>query len=181
MEDKMQGITEAGAAALEQAARNAMAGPPEPTTQQVDPNMGFEDPEKLVAALEQMHRSRAYLIMRDHITQRMETTIRKAGGDLQKRFAALKRECKDSWEYDHKFAMMCEVNRGLTNLYGIILNILSAHQNVHQTELDAIHRAINNIEERLDIEKTDWNGGEDNDASGTGDVPPVQADSGGTE
>lgn len=172
-------VTEAGRLAMQDAARNAMDGTGD-KPQEVQPDLGFEEPEELVKALEDMHRSQGYLVIRDHITPKMNTAIRK-NTELYKRFQAIKKECKDSWDYDHRTTMMFEVNRGLTNLYGIILNILAAHQNVHSAELDEVRQAINNIEERLGFEQTKWNGGADNDAGYAGDVPPVQTDSGGTE
>lgn len=154
--------------------------------QELPVDLGLTDPDEVLARLCEMHRSQGYLVIRDKLSPKMLRAIKgdknnEKDVERYKLFQSVKQECKASWDYDHRTPMMYEVNRGLTNVYNMILNIFATYRNFDEAEFDAIHQAINRIEERLGMDKTDWIGGEDNAASDAGDVPPVPADSDGTE
>lgn len=116
--------------------------------------------EGFMKKLSDTHRSVGYLVIRDCMTKELMDGIR-ANKDVYKEFQAIKQECKESWDYDHKTPNMLDLNKGLTNLYGVILRLISAMQNSHTQELDEIRVAINKIEEKIGIEPTDWNGGKE--------------------
>lgn len=135
-------------------------------------NLGCSTAKEFVDKLDKMARSKGYITIRDEMTQQMLKSIRD-DAELYQTFQVIKSECKESYEYDHKTATMLDVNRGLTNLYGIVLNLIKASRNDTDTSLGAICAAINRIEEKIGLEPTDWNGGTENVAIDTGDGESV--------
>lgn len=143
-------------------------------------DLGCTDPNEFVDALDQMHRSKGHEVIRDHMSPFMLKKIRE-DTELYKKFQDIKMECKKSYEYDRKVATMLDVNRGLTNLYNIILHLLASYKNGNDATLDAVCAAINKVEERLGMEQTDWTGGQENAAGNTEDGEGIQTDSDRTE
>ena len=131
-------------------------------------DLGYTDPNKFVDALDQMHRSKGHEVIRYNMSPFMLKKIRD-DTELYKKFQDIKMECKKSYEYDRKMATMLDVNRGLTNLYNIILRLFASYKNGNDATLDAVCTAINKIEERLGMERTDWTGGQNNAAGNTED------------
>ena len=131
-------------------------------------DLGYADPNKFVDALDQMHRSKGHEVISYSMSPFMLKKIRE-DTELYKKFQDIKMECKKSYEYDRKMATMLDVNRGLTNLYNIILRLFASYKNGDDATLDAVCTAINKIEERLGMERTDWTGGQDNAAGNTED------------
>ena len=123
-------------------------------------NRGYTDAKGFVDMLDEKPRSEGYKIIRDEMSQDMLTKI-KGDTQLYKRFQDIKIECKKSDEYDRKVPTMLDVNRGLTNLYGIILRLIGAQKNDNDATLSKVCTAINKIEERLGIEQTDWEDSKD--------------------
>ena len=143
-------------------------------------DLGYTDPNEFVDTLDQMHRSKGHEVIRDHMSPFMLKKIRE-DTELYKKFQDIKMECKKSYEYDRKVATMLDVNRGLTNLYNIILRLFASYKNGNDATLDAVCTAINKIEERLGMEQTDWTGGQDNVADNTEDGEGIQTGSDRTE
>lgn len=130
---------------------------------------------EFVDKLDQMHRSKGYIFIRDNMTKNMLAEIR-SNPELRQKFQAIKAECKQSWDYDHKTATMMDVNRACTNLYGMILKLLQAETSSFDPVLNAMGAAINTIEERLGMPKTQWTkeeGHEDVDAGDAGNVSGI--------
>jgi len=111
--------------------------------------------QKIVNDLDSMARSAGYLIIRDLIRKDTIEEIRK-DNDLYHVFQEIRSECVKSYNYDHGNAKIMDVNGACTVLYGTILKVLRASNNIAAQELDRVHAAINRIEEKLDIDKTDW-------------------------
>ena len=131
-------------------------------------DLGYTDPNEFVDTLDQMHRSKGHEVIRYNMSPFMLKKIRD-DTELYKKFQDIKMECKKSYEYDRKMATMLDVNRGLTNLYNIILRLFASYKNGNDATLDAVCTAINKIEERLGMERTDWTGGQNNAAGNTED------------
>lgn len=127
-----------------------------------------------VDRIDKMHRSKAYLEIRDNMTSGLLKAIRgHSDPELYKRFQEIRQEAKQSWDYDHKTATMEDVNRACTNLYGMILKILKAETSSFDPVLNKMGEAINNIEERLGMPQTVWNE-EESDDGDTGDTGNVE-------
>lgn len=130
-------------------------------------DLGLNNPTEFVDALDKMHRSKGYTIIKDHMSQKMLKAVRE-DVKLYQRFQDIKAECKKSFEYDKKVPTMLDVNKGLTNLYNIILRLFKSYKSGNDETLNEICQAINRIEEKLDMEQTDWTGGTNNATSDTG-------------
>lgn len=139
-------------------------------------NHDYKDANEFVDALDRMHRSAGYKTIRDGITQQMLDDIKK-DPELYKKFQSIKQECKESFDYDNRAATMLDVNRGLTNLYKIILQLISAQRRDGDDTFTSICGAINKIEEKLGMEQTDWFGGMEDVADDTIDVEGIETDS----
>ena len=128
------------------------------------------DAELILKTLEPMHRTRVYLIIRDELTQ---NDIKKFNSpvEIKQQFQDLKLEAKKSWDHDHKTATMEDVDRACTVVYTTVLQLMRAS---HQDSTDLfikVCEAINRIEEKLDMELTDWS---NNNDDVTGDTPSPQ-------
>lgn len=136
---------------------------------------------EFVEMLDQMHRSKAYLVIRDEMTADMLKKIRSdADLSIYRKFQEIRQEAKKSWDYDHKTATMEDVNRACTNLYGMILKILKAETGSFDPVLNKMGEAINKIEENLGMPQTIWVEEEETgngDADNTGDVQGISAGS----
>lgn len=120
--------------------------------------------------LEEMHRSKAYVTIRDEMTSGLLKAIRGYHDpELYKRFQAIRQEAKQSWDYDHKTATMEDVNRACTNVYGMVIKLLQAETSSFDPVLNKLGAAINTIEERLGMPQTKWieEDHNDGDADGT--------------
>lgn len=127
--------------------------------------------DEFMKKLTDTHRSVGYLAIRDCMTKALMDNIR-ADKNKYKEFQAIKQECEESWDYDHKTPNMLDLNRGLTNLYGIVVKLIKAVQDSHTQGLDEIRLAINKIEERVGIDPTDWNGGNPDGADNVQSITP---------
>lgn len=121
-------------------------------------NLGCTSPEEFVDALDAIHRSKGYDVIRNNMTQAMMVSIH-ANTDLYQKFQEIKAECKKSYDYDRKTATTLEVNRGLTGLYGLVVNLIKAQKSDVDDTLVKVCGAINRIEEKVGLEPTDWTGG----------------------
>jgi uncharacterized membrane protein len=131
--------------------------------------------------LDQMAASKAYLVIRDEVTQKHVKAIRESGKENYQLFQDIKTRAKQSWDHDHKMAMMADVDRACMNVYTLVLRIFKAHNDTYIEELNEIRTAINRIEEKVGLEPTVWDksntdnvtdGGNNND----GNVQGVQED-----
>ena len=129
--------------------------------------------------LDQMAASKAYLVIRDDITQHHIRQIKDSGKENYQKFQDIKLRAKQSWDYDHKTALMSDVNRACMNVYQLILRLMRAQIDDTSEELNKIKTAINRIEEKVGLEPTAWdkeietdNGGDNN--GNAGDVQGVQ-------
>ena len=143
-------------------------------------DLGYQSVEEFVDMLDKMARSIGYEYIRDNVTPQVLKEIRNDIGTYEK-FQDIRAECKKSYEYDHKVPSMLDVNRGLTNLYKITLNLMKASKNDTDARLDEVCLAINKIEEKIGLEKTDWNGGTEDVTSNTNDGEGIPPDSDGAE
>jgi hypothetical protein len=135
-------------------------------------------PIDIVSNLDKMARSKGYIIIRDSISSRKVSEIRE-DTELYKLFQDIKKECKASFEYDHRMATMLDVNIGLTNVYSIVLKLIKASNSDVAERLDQICSAINTIEEKLGVTPTVWGGGTEDAGHGDGEV--IQDGDGPTE
>lgn len=139
----------------------------------------FGDVEAFLKTIDQMAASKAYLAIRDHMEQRHIKAIKNSGKDNYQLFQDIKTRAKQSWDHDHKMAMMMDVDRACHNVYTLVLRIFKVHNDLYTEELNQIRTAINRIEEKVGLEPTVWEepksdnstDGGNNDA---GDVQGVQ-------
>jgi hypothetical protein len=106
--------------------------------------------------IDQMAASKAYLVIRDNISKKHIEMIKGSGKDNYQRFQDIKISAKKSWDYDHRQALILDINRACMNVYTLLLKIMRAHSDSIDEELDKIHIAINRIEEQVGIEPTVW-------------------------
>lgn len=131
--------------------------------------------------LDNMAASKAYLVIRDEMTNQHIKAIKESGKDSYQLFQDIKARAKQSWDHDHKMAMMMDVDRACMNVYTLLLRIFKVHNDTYVEELNQIRTAINRIEEKVGLELTSWEepktdnstDGGNNDA---GDVQGVQED-----
>ena len=117
--------------------------------------------------IDQMGASKAYLVIRDNITQQHIKKIKDSGKDNYQLFQDIKQRAKKSWEYDHKTALIEDVNRACMNVYQLALRLMRAQNDDFMEELNKIQSAINRIEEKVGLDPTIWadesiDGGTDN-------------------
>ena len=135
--------------------------------------------DKFLKALDQMAASKAYLVIRDEMTNQHIKAIKESGKDNYQLFQDIKIRAKQSWDHDHKMAMMMDVDRACSNVYTLLLRIFKVHNDTYVEELNQIRTAINRIEEKVGLELTSWEEPKaDNSTDGgnnnAGDVQGVQ-------
>lgn len=106
--------------------------------------------------IDQMAASKAYVVIRDSITQKHIKAIKDSGKENYQKFQDIKIRAKNSWDYDHKTATMEDVNRACLNVYTLVLKIMRAQVDSNGEELNAIRNAINKLEEKVGLEPTVW-------------------------
>ena len=106
--------------------------------------------------IDQMGASKAYIVIRDNINYQHIKKIKDSGKDNYQKFQDIKMRAKQSWDYDHRQALMEDVNRGCMNVYTLILRIMRAQNDDFAEELGKIQTAINRIEEKVGLEPTVW-------------------------
>lgn len=109
-----------------------------------------------LAHLDNMAASKAYLVIRDEMTSQHIKAIKDSGKDNYQLFQDIKARAKQSWDHDHKMAMMMDVDRACLNVYTLLLRIFKAHNDSYVEELNQIRTAINRIEEKVGLELTSW-------------------------
>lgn len=132
-----------------------------------------------LAKLDNIAASKAYLVIRDEMTNHHIKAIKDSGKNNYQLFQDIKARAKDSWDHDHKMAMMMDIDRACHNVYTLLLRIFKVYNDAHNEELNQIRTAINRIEEKVGLEPTSWEepkadnstDGGNNDA---GDVQGVQ-------
>lgn len=112
--------------------------------------------EGFLKAIDQMAASKAYLVIRDEMTQKHIKAIKESGKDNYQLFQDIKARAKQSWDHDHKMAMMMDIDRACHNVYTLVLRIFKAHNDLYTEELNQIRTAINRIEEKVGLELTSW-------------------------
>ena len=112
--------------------------------------------EGFLKTLDQMAASKAYRVIRDEMTQRHIKAIKDSGKDNYQLFQDIKARAKESWDHDHKMAMMKDVDRACMNVYTLLLRIFKVHNDAYAEELNQIRTAINRIEEKVGLELTSW-------------------------
>lgn len=122
--------------------------------------------------IDQMAASKAYLVIRDSITQKHINAIKNSGKDNYQKFQDIKIRAKQSWDHDHKHATMADVDRACLNVYTLVLKVMKVHADATAEELNQMRSAINRIEEQVGLEKTNWESTDDN--GGNQDVSNVQ-------
>lgn len=145
------------------------------TNDSITSHINNGDIDKFLKILDQMAASKAYLVIRDEMTNQHVKAIHNSGRDNYQLFQDIKLRAKQSWDHDHKMAMMKDVDRACMNVYTILLRIFKVHNDSHTEELNQIRTAINRIEEKVGLEPTSWeedstDGGNDN----VGDVQGVE-------
>ena len=127
--------------------------------------------------IDQMGASKAYIVIRDNINYQHIKKIKDSGKDNYQKFQDIKMRAKQSWDYDHRQALMEDVNRGCMNVYTLILRIMRAQNDDFSEELGKIQTAINRIEEKVGLEPTVWKTEEistDGGNNNAGDVQGVE-------
>lgn len=127
--------------------------------------------------IDQMGASKAYIVIRDNINYQHIKKIKDSGKDNYQKFQDIKMRAKQSWDYDHRQALMEDVNRGCMNVYTLILRIMRAQNDDFAEELGKIQTAINRIEEKVGLEPTVWKTEEistDGGNNNAGDVQGVE-------
>lgn len=135
--------------------------------------------EGFLDAIDKMAASKAYLVIRDEMTSKDVKAIKDSGKDNYQKFQDIKIRAKQSWDHDHKMAMMMDVDRACLNVYTLLLRIFKVHNDTYVEELNQIRTAINRIEEKVGLEPTSWEEPKtDNSTDGgnnnAGDVQGVQ-------
>lgn len=125
--------------------------------------------EEFLNDIDQMAASKAYLVIRDKLSNKHIKTIRESGTENYQKFQDIKLRAKKSWDYDHSVPTMEDVNRACMNLYTIVLRLMNAQNSDNSRELSKIQSAINRIEEKVGLDPTVWedqdilnDGGNDN-------------------
>lgn len=129
--------------------------------------------------IDQIAASKAYIIIRDNINYQHVKKIRESGEENYQKFQDIKQRAKQSWDYDHRQALMEDVNRGCMNVYTLILKIMRAQNDDFAEEFNKLQKAINRIEEKIGLDITVWQTGEistDGGNNDAGDVQGVQED-----
>lgn len=124
--------------------------------------------------IDQMGASKAYIVIRDNINYQHIKKIKDSGKDNYQKFQDIKMRAKQSWDYDHRQALMEDVNRGCMNVYTLILRIMRAQNDDFAEELGKIQMAINRIEEKVGLEPTVWKPEEISTDGGNNNVGDVQ-------
>ena len=124
--------------------------------------------------IDQMGASKAYIVIRDNINYQHIKKIKDCGKDNYQKFQDIKMRAKRSWDYDHRQALMEDVNRGCMNVYTLILRIMRAQNDDFAEELGKIQTAINRIEEKVGLEPTVWKPEEISADGGNNNVGDVQ-------
>ena len=106
--------------------------------------------------IDKMGASKAYIVIRDNINYQHIKKIKESGNENYQKFQDIKQRAKQSWDYDHRQALMEDVNRGCMNVYTIILKIMRAQNDDFAEEFSKIQKAINRIEEKIGVEPTVW-------------------------
>ena len=124
--------------------------------------------------IDQMGASKAYIIIRDNINYQHVKKIRESGEKNYQKFQDIKQRAKQSWDYDHRQALMEDVNRGCMNVYTLILKIMRAQNDDFAEEFNKLQKAINRIEEKVGLEPTVWQTEEISTDGGNNDAGDVQ-------
>lgn len=124
--------------------------------------------------IDQMGASKAYIIIRDNINYQHVKKIRESGEKNYQKFQDIKQRAKQSWDYDHRQALMEDVNRGCMNVYTLILKIMRAQNDDFAEEFNKLQKAINRIEEKVGLEPTVWQTKEISTDGGNNDAGDVQ-------
>lgn len=134
------------------------------------------DVPNFLVKLDSMAASKAYLVIRDEMTNQHVKIIKESGKDNYQLFQDIKARAKQSWDHDHKMAMMMDVDRACRNVYTLILRIFKAHNDLYTEELNQIRTAINRIEEKVGLEPTVWDESKDENSTdgGNENVSDVQ-------
>lgn len=127
-------------------------------------------PELITNMLENMHRSKGYLVIRDEISRKKLVEIQES--EHYQRFQAIKQECKQSFEHDRKMASNADVDRACTAIYTLLVKMIGGQGDAVIRELGEIHQAINRIEEAVGIPQTKWGLDDDTTAENGTSVPP---------
>lgn len=124
--------------------------------------------------IDQIAASKAYIIIRDNINYQHVKKIRESGEENYQKFQDIKQRAKQSWDYDHRQALMEDVNRGCMNVYTLILKIMRAQNDDFAEEFNKLQKAINRIEEKIGLDITVWQTGEISTDGGNNDAGDVQ-------
>ena len=124
--------------------------------------------------IDQMGASKAYIIIRDNINYQHIKKIRESGEKNYQKFQDIKQRAKQSWDYDHRQALMEDVNRGCMNVYTLILKIMRAQNDDFAEEFNKLQKAINRIEEKIGLDVTVWQTEEISTDGGNNDAGDVQ-------
>lgn len=124
--------------------------------------------------IDQMGASKAYIIIRDNINYQHVKKIRESGEKNYQKFQDIKQRAKQSWDYDHRQALMEDVNRGCMNVYTLILKIMRAQNDDFAEEFNKLQKAINRIEEKIGLDVTVWQTEEISIDGGNNDAGDVQ-------
>lgn len=124
--------------------------------------------------IDQIAASKAYIIIRDNINYQHVKKIRESGEENYQKFQDIKQRAKQSWDYDHRQALMEDVNRGCMNVYTLILKIMRAQNDDFAEEFNKLQKAINRIEEKIGLDITVWQTGEISIDGGNNDAGDVQ-------
>lgn len=130
--------------------------------------------EWFLDALDEMAASKAYLFIRDEMTNQHIKMIKDSGKENYQKFQDIKQRAKQSWDYDHKTATMEDVNRACMNVYTLVLRLMNAQNGNFTEEFNKIQSAINRIEEKVGLEPTVWEEEIEIDNGGTNNVDNVQ-------
>lgn len=124
--------------------------------------------------IDQIAASKAYIIIRDNINYQHVKKIRESGEENYQKFQDIKQRAKQSWDYDHRQALMEDVNRGCMNVYTLILKIMRAQNDDFAEEFNKLQKAINRIEEKVGLDITVWQTREISTDGGNNDAGDVQ-------
>ena len=108
--------------------------------------------------LETLTISNRYVAIRDLVGRTKDRMIRdqryldEESKEEYQRYQQIKQEAEESYKHDNKAARMIDVDRACTQVYSILLRMISEQQKM----IDKLQKAVNAVERETEIEPTEW-------------------------
>jgi hypothetical protein len=130
----------------------------EPTNEDFDPKSyewKQDSAEALIKHLRPLHRSTVYDIIKNYVQPWQISDIKRSNA-LYKEWQVIRGEAEESHKHDIKTPAMMDIDKACTNVYRMVLKLMNAMMKDMENEFTKIHDAIGKIEDKLDIERTEF-------------------------